>query len=67
MKDWTGTAQFITSTNNRRTDAEVYDYYATEPKAVEILLKNEKFNEHIWEPACGGGHISNVLEQHGIR
>ena len=67
MKDWTGTAQFITSGNNRRFDAEVNDYYATEPKAVEILLKNEKFNEHIWEPACGGGHISNVLEQHGYK
>ena len=26
MKDWTGTAQFITSGNNRRFDAEVNDY-----------------------------------------
>lgn len=64
-KDWTGTSQFIISGNNRRPDAELNDYYATEPKAVEILIKNESFNKYIWEPACGGGHISDVLEQHG--
>ena len=55
MKDWTGTEQFIISGNNRRSDAEANDYYATEPKAVEILLEKEKFNKYIWEPACGGG------------
>lgn len=42
-----------------------HDYYATEPKAVEELLKVEKFNHFILEPACGGGHISEVLKSHG--
>lgn len=65
IKDWTGNSQFITSGNNRRTDAEVNDYYATEPLAVECLLQNEKFSKHVWECACGGGHISNVLKNKG--
>lgn len=41
------------------------DFYATEPKAVELLLEKEHFNRHIWEPACGQGHISEVLNRHG--
>lgn len=44
---------------------EEHDYYATEPKAVEILLENETFSHDIWECACGEGHISKVLEKHG--
>lgn len=65
MKDWTGNAQTIHSTNGRREDAAENDYYATEPKAVELLLENEEFSETILEPACGEGHISKVLEEHG--
>lgn len=65
MKDWTGTAQFIAAGNNRKTDAEINDYYATDPKAVEILLENEEFYHYIWELACGEGHISSVLKEHG--
>ena len=49
----------------RKDDAEKNDYYATEPKAVEILLEQEYFNNRIWEPCCGEGHISKVLEAHG--
>lgn len=51
--------------NIRHADAEVNDYYATDPKAVELLLEQEKFKTNIWEPACGEGHISKVLEKHG--
>jgi hypothetical protein len=51
--------------NFRRTDAEPNDYYATEPRAIELLLEQEQFSELIWEPACGEGHISKVLEEHG--
>ena len=63
--DWTGNEQFILSGNNRKVDAEINDYYATEPKAVELLLENENFNHYVWECAAGGGHISNVLEAAG--
>lgn len=48
---------------NGRWDREVNDYYATEPRAVEMLLELEKFDTYIWEPACGEGHISEVLRK----
>ena len=68
-KDWTGNKQSIFTCLGARNFAqherEINDYYATEPKAVELLLEQEKFNKHILEPACGEGHISNVLTAHG--
>lgn len=44
---------------------ESHDYYATDPKAVELLLKLESFNKNIWECACGENHIANVLKSNG--
>lgn len=64
MADWVGNASFR-NCNVRSKDAEPNDYYATEPRATELLLELEKFNHKIWEPACGEGHISKVLEAHG--
>lgn len=64
-KDWTGNSQAVHAVNQRNKDAEEHDYYATEPKAVELLLQHEQFSGLIWEPACGEGHISKVLESHG--
>lgn len=40
------------------------DFYATDPKAIDILLEVEKFNKNIWEPACGMGHLSEALKKH---
>ena len=65
MKDWTGNAQAVHAVNQRSADAQPDDYYATDPKAVELLLQNETFEGPIWEPACGEGHISKVLDAHG--
>lgn len=42
------------------------DYYATEPKATQWLLKLEKFNGPILEPACGEGFISKELIRGGM-
>lgn len=64
MKDWVGNAS-VRHCNYRRKDAEVNDYYATDPRAVELLLEQEPFSNSIWEPACGEGHIAKVLEAHG--
>lgn len=64
MKDWVGNAS-VRNANLRSRDAESNDYYATEPKAVELLLEQETFSECVWEPACGEGHISEVLKAHG--
>ena len=68
-KDWTGNAKSLFTTNGDSShssrERETSDYYATDPKAVEQLLELESFSNAIWEPACGEGHISKVLKEHG--
>lgn len=68
-KDWVGNYQSIYrvlgASNHTSQDREPHDYYATEPKAMELLLAEEQFSPMIWECACGEGHLSKVLEQHG--
>ena len=44
---------------------EKNDYYATDPRAMEQLLRFEKFNKNVWECACGEGNLSKVLKEHG--
>ena len=34
------------------------DYYATEPEAAHDLMRIEPDIRHIWEPACGEGHLA---------
>ena len=46
---------------------EENDFYATQPKATELLLKLENFSPLIWECACGQGHMSEVLKDQGYR
>lgn len=41
------------------------DFYATPRSTVEQLLAVESFNGSIWEPACGDGAISRVLQERG--
>lgn len=71
MNDWTGNAKSIFTCNgaSNHSDGErqQHDYYATEPKAVELLLEQERFNPYVWECACGEGHISNVLSDAGYK
>lgn len=55
------------SSNHVAENREAFDYYATDPKAVEMLLELEQFAPVIWEPACGEGHISKVLQAHGYQ
>src|SRR5215470_5861126 len=42
-----------------------HDFYPTPPEAVRALLSVEQFDGPIWEPACGDGAISRVLEEQG--
>lgn len=44
---------------------EQNDYYATEPKAMRLLLERETFNKNVWECACGEGNLSEVLKEYG--
>ena len=68
-KDWTGNSKAaiagIAPSNRSLKDREENDYYATDPKAVEMLCKLEKFSKNILEPACGEGHIAKVLQDKG--
>lgn len=70
-KDWTGNAKsvFVCNGASNHTDEEreQHDYYATEPKALELLLKKEQFSPYVWECACGEGHLSEVLKKHGYK
>ncbi len=64
-KDWTGgnasVFKSISASNHADGDRVTQDYYATEPKATEWLLRLEQFKGPILEPACGEGHIAQVL------
>lgn len=46
-------------------DRDPHDYYATSPKALELIIDELDLAENVWECACGGGHLSKVLEKHG--
>lgn len=46
---------------NREKD----DFYPTPPEGTRALLSVESFAGPIWEPACGDGAISRVLEAAG--
>lgn len=46
-------------------EREKNDFYATDPKAMHLLLEHEQFNKNIWEPACGEGNLSEVLKEKG--
>ena len=58
---------YITLGASNHTDQirEKDDYYATTPKAAELLLDIEEFSPYIWECACGEGHLSKVFESFG--
>lgn len=44
---------------------ESKDFYSTDPKAIDYLLKHETFDKNIWECACGNGNLSKRLEHFG--
>ena len=70
-KDWTGNQNSIFkalgASNHTEKERQTDDYYATEPKAMELLLEVESFSPLVWECACGEGHLSKVLEKHGYK
>jgi ParB-like chromosome segregation protein Spo0J len=50
--------------DGRRRQAD--DFYRTPPQTTEALLRVEQFGAVVWEPACGDGAISRVLESRGL-
>ena len=70
-KDWNGNKHslFVTLGASNHTDKERQedDFYATEPIAIDKLFKAVKFDTdcHIWECACGQGHLSEKIKTYG--
>ena len=71
MKDWTGNSRSAHATLGARNYAlnerETNDYYATEPKAIELLCELETFSPTVWECACGEGHLAKKLTEKGYK
>ena len=72
MKDWSGNsrapfAALGSSECSARARAQ-NDYYATDPKAIDALDKLLPLNGlHIWECACGEGHLSKRMKELGAK
>lgn len=63
MRDYIRTA--LGASNHCEHSRAEADYYSTDPRAVEWLLKIEPFLGDIWEPACGENAIVDVLRAAG--
>lgn len=74
IKDWVGDAKSVFkslgASSHSEGDRETNDFYATDPEALEVFLSKLKQDgivlpHKICEPACGMGHLSEVLKKHG--
>lgn len=72
MADNTKLSLIMDARNGALESREENDYYATDPRALELFL--DKFNEDgeclcddVWECACGEGYLSNVLHRYGYK
>ena len=73
-KDWTGNKKTtfvqLGASNHSDGEREDNDFYATDPNTLRLLLDELKkdgveLHTSIWEPACGQGHLSEVLREKG--
>ena len=69
IKEWTSDTKalhvMLGSSTRAAEEREADDFYATDPKALELLLNIEEFDPYVWECACGKGHLSEVLKKRG--
>ena len=68
-KDWVGDNKSIFkqlgASAHCSEEREEHDFYATDPKTIDDLLKYETFDKNIWECAVGQGHLAERLKQYG--
>ena len=69
-KDWSGNKKstFVTlgASSHGQNARHEHDYYATAPEAIDALNKIMPLEAlYIWEPACGGGHLSMRMQDFG--
>ena len=66
-KDWTGNTHANIATlaarNLATTERQEHDYYATDPKAIDMLLEHFVGSGKVWECAAGQGHLSKRLRE----
>ena len=55
------------SSNHTLDERAKFDYYATDPQAVKMLLALETFAPVIWEPACGEGTFPRCFRPTGMK
>jgi len=71
MKDWTGNSRtthaILGARNYAHNERAQNDYYATEPRAAQLLMDVETFQPVIWECACGEGHLAEEFKKAGYR
>lgn len=60
-----GGVSYATAQTDDPANRETHDFYPTWPAATKALLSVERFDGPIWEPACGDGAMSRVLEDAG--
>ncbi len=69
QKDWTGNKKstFVTLGASNHTDKErqVQDFYATDPKALELFAPKFPIAHKVYECSCGNGTLSEWLRKHG--
>lgn len=51
------------ASNHTQDDRAEQDFYATDPRAIDLLLEREEFAPSILEPSCWQGHLSRRLEE----
>ncbi len=54
------------ASNHTKKERAELDFYATDPVAINKLLKVEHPCHRIWECACGDGHLSKRLKEKGF-
>lgn len=68
-QDWTGNKNSVWKTlgasNHTDKEREQHDFYATESRAIDLLVSKVDLPKQILEPACGAGHLSIRLEELG--
>lgn len=71
MKDWSGNGnsvfKAIGASSHCNEERAEQDYYATSPEAIDGLVQMITLPDHIWEPACGAGHLSKRLIELGYK
>lgn len=65
-KDWSGNTNIhIINHRNKEEEVAQHDFYATDPKMANWLLKLEPQLNNIWEPAAGQGHLAKEFDKVG--